>query len=170
MKTCVLFSGGWDSAACAIICRDQRPDLLFFDYGQTYKDNELKAAKAFAQAVNLPFNHRALSLGHDHPRRNFYLIAEAKRLGYHRIIVGSRNVAPFFDRYKDSNWFSLKLFGWLMGADLRLPITGWLKKKVVSTVRSIYNANLYNCYANKADFLTCQCPNCLEIKRVLLSS
>lgn len=166
MKTCVLFSGGWDSAACALIHRDLKPDLLFISYGQTYNDYEKGAASIFAHALGFAIHFRSLDLYHDHPRRNFYLIAEAKRLGYEQIIVGSRNILPITDKYKDSNWLSLKLFGALMGVKVKLPVTGWSKRKIVQTVRKTYCGALYNCYNNLNDISNCTCVNCTKIKHL----
>ena len=131
MKTCVLFSGGWDSAACALIYRHFDPDLLFFSYGQNYCENELAAAQRFAQKTGMTIIRNTLELCHNHPRRNFYLISEAKRLGYGQIIIGSRNLTPLMDHFRDSNFIALRLYGLLMGVSLRLPITGWIKPWVV---------------------------------------
>ncbi len=164
MKTCVLFSGGWDSAAAALWHYNLKPDLLFISYGQTYINKELLSAKDFAQAIGLKLHTKSLDLSHDHPLRNLYLILEAKRLGYDRIVFGSRNLAPLFDKYKDSNWLGLKIFSWLMKVDLKLPVTGWPKRLIIWYVRRHYKKPLYNCLQNKQDYKSCDCKNCLEIR------
>lgn len=167
MKTALLFSGGWDSIACYFETLHLNPDLLFFFYNQNYQTNEVKSARQFADHFREPLREQFVDLVHDQERRNFFLIAEAKRLGYERVILGSRNVLPLFDRFKDSNYYSLKAFGRLMNVEVVLPITGWNKRKIVQRVRREYSARPYNCYANRLDFLDCPCPNCAEMRKIL---
>lgn len=165
MKSCVLFSGGWDSMAVALGV--QSADLIFFHYGQIYANNEYEAAKKYAMASDRVLAVSDLELEHDMERRNFYFIAEAKRLGYERVYSGSRNLLPWFDKYKDSNWLSLKAFGYLMNVDVQLPIVGWSKKKIVRYVRARTTIEPYNCYLNSSSPATCQCPNCREMSKIL---
>lgn len=167
MKTALLFSGGWDSVACYFETLHLNPDLLFFFYNQTYQTNEAKSARQFADYYREELIEKFVDLVHDQERRNFYLIAEAKRLGYERVILGSRNFIPLFDRYKDSNWWSLKQFGKMMNVEVVLPITGWSKEKIVRRVRKEYPHRPYNCYANSINFTTCTCPNCKEMRQIL---
>ena len=168
MKSCVLFSGGWDSAACVLKYYDQKPDILFFNYGQTYLYHEQNAAERFARFFELRLQKHQLPLCHDMPRRNFYFISEAKRLRYGQVILGSRNLIPAFDKYKDSNFLSLKLFGYLMGMDVRLPISGWTKSRVVNLVKGYYGGALYNCYNNGDNIYKCHCPNCKEMQKNII--
>ncbi len=169
MKTCILFSGGWDSASCALkmLERGERPDLLFINYGQTYMQNEYAAALRFAMYFNLELYRVQVPLKHDQERRNFYLIGVAKALGYRRIVSGSRNVLPWFDKYRDSNWVALKAFAYLMNVTVELPIVGHSKKRIVRHIRRSYPHLPYNCYANSTDISTCSCVNCTEIKHLI---
>ncbi len=164
--TCVLFSGGWDSAACVIKYQHLNPDLIFFNYGQNYLNNELAAARDFALHFNLTLKVIDYPLGHDFQRRNFHLITQAQRLGYKTIIIGARNLIPLTDPYKDSNWWSLRCFGRLMGIRLLNPMVGRTKRYIVRFVRSHYSGQLYNCYNNKTDIATCDCRNCRELQRL----
>jgi hypothetical protein len=161
MRSCILFSGGWDSMAVALMIREA--DLVFFDYGQTYMENELRATRAFAGNTGRSLTVLTLPLEHDQERRNFYLLLEAKRRGYDRIYTGNRNLLPWTDKYRDSNWVSLKLLGWLANLDIRLPITCWSKPRIVEYVRHRTHIVPYNCYNNCSDFTTCSCPNCREL-------
>jgi hypothetical protein len=166
MKTCVLFSGGWDSIAMALKAPFMA-DLLFFNYGQIYLENELKVAQEFARRFRRNLRVETLSLHHDIERRNFYLLIEAKRLGYTRIFIGSRKIAPPFERYKDINWLSVKLFCYLINVKVCQPLTGWRKWRVVRFVRARTDITPYNCYNNNTDYKTCPCSNCLELKHIL---
>lgn len=167
MKTALLFSGGWDSIACFYKTEHLDPDLLFFNYNQIYAQKELDSAVLFARFFEIPLRIQKLELVHDQERRNFFLIAEAKRLGYQRVIVGSRNLIPLFDKYKDSNWSSLKLFGKMMNVEIVLPVTGWSKRKIVRVVQERWAYRPYNCYSNGNNFDTCACPNCAELRKLL---
>jgi 7-cyano-7-deazaguanine synthase in queuosine biosynthesis len=168
MKTAILLSGGWDSAACFLLNQDIEADLIFINYGQIYLENELRAAEAFSGFFKRDLRVVNLNLSHDQERRNFFFISEIKRLGYGHIIIGSRNLIPLFDRYRDSNWVSLKLFGYLMRIRVDLPITGWGKRKIITFVQKKYPKALYNCYQNKNDFRVCDCQNCREIRSLAL--
>jgi len=170
MKTCVLFSGGWDSMAAALIYKKEQPELLFINYGQFYSRNEFIAANNFAKKHKLGLMVHELSLKHDIERRNFYLILEAKKLGYEKIITGNRNLLPMFDKYKDSNWFNLKILAWISGVKLRLPTLLWTKKRIVNYVLKQHKEGGYNCYENKKDCLSCCCANCLELRKILYES
>jgi hypothetical protein len=66
----------------------------------------------------------------DIQNRNYYLIAEIKKMGYDEVIIGTRNIMPFFDKYKDSNWFNLKIYQYLMGIYVNMPLIGNLKFQV----------------------------------------
>ena len=164
MKKCILFSGGWDSVAVALM--ETKADLLFFNYGQTYFENELLVARNFAKAHRRNLIVSQLNLAHDIERRNFYLILEAKRLGYQVIYTGNRNVLPIFDKYKDSNWLTLKILGLISNLVIKMPIVAWGKKKIVKFVLMNSSIRPYNCYNNLNDFTKCECQNCREINKI----
>lgn len=167
-KKVILISGGWDSAACFFQLKN--PDdyeLIFFNYGQNYLKNELATAERLSRFLKRALLVVNLDLHHDQERRNFFFISEIKRLGFEEIVIGSRNLIPLFDRYRDSNWLSLKIFGWLMNIRVRLPITGWGKRRIIKFVRKFYRGPLYNCYENRQDYLTCPCVNCRELRSII---
>lgn len=169
MRTAIMFSGGWDSAAAAIKTMNKTIDfdLIFFAYNQSYLGNELKAAIKFANYFNLNLRIIKLDLVHDQPRRNFHFIAELHRRGYRRIVSGSRNLAPPFDRYRDSNFISLKLLGLLFGVSIEMPVVGQSKRRIIDITRQKYPYAMYNCYLNSTELSTCPCVNCVEIKHIM---
>jgi 7-cyano-7-deazaguanine synthase in queuosine biosynthesis len=176
VKSCILFSGGFDCIAAVIKIKKYsihnygdipEPDLLFFNYSQTYFENELNTAKKFAKEIGMNLVVKEINLEHDQERRNFYFIAEAKRLGYQTIITGNRNIHPLFDKYKDSNYFSIKKFAKLMNVEVILPVLAWPKRKVVNYIkRNNIKTIPYNCYNNSTDFINCNCPNCKELRKI----
>lgn len=172
MKTSVLFSGGWDSCAAYLKHRKAFPDspidLLFFDYGQNYLEKEGVSAQDFANFVAAPLvEHKIPNMVHDNERRNFLFLAEAKKLGYSRVILGVRNVLPIFDRYRDSNYVGIKLQAHLLNMVAELPICGWRKSRVVEYVqKSGYSNRPYNCYNDRLDFENCPCRNCEEMRNL----
>lgn len=162
---CVLFSGGWDSVAAALI--DRESPLIFFNYGQIYFENEREAVLKFSAAFKRKTKILSVKLGHDAERRNFLLLSELKRRGYSEVVTGNRNILPIFDKYKDSNWLSMKMFGYLMNMKIEMPVVGWTKKRIVEFVQSGYVGTPYNCYKNNKDFMICGCPNCRELKKIM---
>lgn len=164
MRSCILFSGGWDSVAVALKIKDA--DLLFINYGQKYYDNELKAVLEFNRMTSRPILVHPMELKHDIERRNFYLLLEAKKLGYQRVYTGNRNVFPWWDKYRDSNWLTLKIFGWLSNLQIKMPIVCWGKSRIVNFVGKSYDGKPYNCYNNKTNYLECDCQNCLELRNI----
>lgn len=166
MKSCILFSGGWDSIAVALKIRGI--DLLFFNYGQTYYENELAACVKFSTPLSANLIVRDLVLEHDIERRNFYFLMEAKRLGYDCVYTGNRNIAPIFDKYKDSNFISIHLFAHLCNIKVKMPIMGWGKRRIVKFILkdNPYHTP-YNCYHNNDNYKTCKCPNCVELQGIL---
>lgn len=169
MNPAVMFSGGWDSAAAALWAFDRFPrvDLVFYRYNQTYMENEYKAALRFADRFSQPLLIADLNLIHDQPRRNLHFIADLHRRGYRHLISGSRNILPIFDRYRDSNWVTLKLVAHSFGVRIDLPVVGQSKKAIVNKVRQNCDFAMYNCYSNSTELSTCNCVNCTEIKHLL---
>lgn len=159
----VLFSGGWDSTLCALMY--PKADLVFFDYGQTYEAIEFSTANKIANELNRRFKFKSIHLGHDAKNRNFKLIMALHNEGYEKIIIGSRNLLPIFDKYKDSNWLSLKMFSWLLRIKIIMPITGYTKKRIVDLVRGKTLTIPYNCY--KTNATDCDCVNCVEMRKIL---
>lgn len=165
-EVAMLLSGGWDSAACFLIHQRRDMDLIFFNYGQIYKDNELRCAEAMAKKFERQLRIIKLDLTTDFAFRNLIFLIYLKQYGYKEVIVGSRNLIPLFDKYKDSNWFSLKMFGWFLKIKVTLPITGWNKSKIIKFVKQRYSNDLYNCYNNLSS-LECDCFNCKEMKIIM---
>jgi len=128
-KKVLLLSGGADSIACAELERNY--DCIFFHYGQRYAEQELACAIEYCNKQNLYLNIIHVAWAHDIPNRNYYMIAECIRLGYDEVIIGTRNVLPIFDKYKDSNWFSLKLYQHLMRVYINMPVIGNFKFQII---------------------------------------
>lgn len=57
-------------------------------------------------------------------------ISTLTQLGYDEVIIGTRNLLPFFDKYKDSNWFNLKIYQYLLGVYINAPLIGLFKKQI----------------------------------------
>lgn len=166
MKTAILFSGGWDSVAVALKAKSKNADLVFINYGQTYYINEKKSAHFFANQLKLSLYEIELNLKHDQYRRNFFMIMELIRLEYRVIYIGSRNLISLFDKYKDSNWFSLKVLSILLGIKIKMPIAGYRKRQIVELCRKSIIGRPYNCYKNSLNFSDCDCVNCTEIRQI----
>ena len=127
-KKALLLSGGMDSVACGFIEEGWEP--VYFDYGQEYHELEYPKAKQTAKLFGKKLRKIKRSWGHDAPNRNFLMILELKKQGYDEVIIGSRNILPFTDKYGDSNWLSLKLLQFLFGIYINMPITGLFKFQV----------------------------------------
>lgn len=161
----ILFSGGWDSTLCAL--KHPEADLLFINYGQIYFENEYNAAFSIADKLKKRLSYTEIPLKHDIKNRNFFLILEAVRMGYDEVILGTRNVFPVFDKYKDSNWLSLYILSKLLRVKITMPIIFYTKKRIVNYIRSFkLILNPYNCYNNLNDIKKCTCVNCLEMKNL----
>jgi hypothetical protein len=128
-KKVLLLSGGADSIACAELEKDY--DCIFFDYGQFYSKLEFDCAVKYCEKKNIKLIIKKRKWHTDIKNRNFYLISECIKLGYDEVIIGTRNVFPFFDKYKDSNWLSLKLFQFLTRTYINMPLIGNFKFQVI---------------------------------------
>lgn len=165
MKEVILFSGGYDSMAVAIMNPDI--DLLFIDYDQSYRAKEMEVVLKYRDQHRRNILFTNLKLGHDQERRNYYFLLEAKRIGYDIIYTGNRNILPWFDKYKDSNWFNLKIFAKLINIKIKMPVIGWSKRSIVEYCRE--NEKIitpYNCYHNNDDYKLCSCRNCEELRKL----
>lgn len=139
-KKALLLSGGMDSIACALLEKDF--DCIYFNYGQVYHDLEYPHALAMAKHLGKELIVIEKEWRTDIPNRNYYMIAEIKRMGYDEVITGTRNVLPFFDKYKDSNWLNLKLYQWLTGIYINMPLIGnfkWQVKNKLKGYKSYYS-------------------------------
>jgi hypothetical protein len=128
-KKVLLLSGGADSIACAELEKDY--DCIFFDYGQSYINEELNCAIEYCKNKNIDLKIEKRNWHTDIKNRNYYLIAECIKLGYDEIIIGTRNIIPLFDKYKDSNWFNLKIYQYLTKTYINMPLIGNFKFQVI---------------------------------------
>jgi 7-cyano-7-deazaguanine synthase in queuosine biosynthesis len=167
MKKAMTISGGFDSACLPFLIPPVSYDFIFFDYGQSYLIQELKYAKKLATHFNkkLIIIH-LFNSEHNQERRNFIFLSKLKELKYSEVVLGNRGIFPLFDKYKDSNWLSLKLFSWLLGMKIKLPITAWTKKRIFTFLLHHDWLIGYNCYVNKINWQTCSCPNCKERQKI----
>lgn len=122
-------SGGADSIACGEIEKDY--DCIFFDYGQEYYEQELHCAIEYCKNKNINLIIENRNWHTDIKNRNYYLIAECIKLGYDEVIIGTRNLIPLFDKYKDSNWLNLKVYQYLMGIYINMPVVGNFKYQII---------------------------------------
>jgi hypothetical protein len=143
-KRALLLSGGMDSIACAMIERDF--DCIYFNYDQEYHDLEFPKAKQMADLLDKELIIITKKWGTDIQNRNYYLISEVKKLGYDEVIIGTRNLLPIFDKYKDSNWLNLKIFQYLIGIYINMPLIGLFKWQIKSKL------NGYNDYYSTENY------------------
>jgi hypothetical protein len=111
--TAVLFSGGWESTACAVNAwRYIAPlfDLVFFDYGQPYLEQEVRSTAAIAGLLEQPLvvSHIDEMVADEHgvfADRNATFIRKACELGYRELYFGCRSPVSWswVDRWGDSN-------------------------------------------------------------------
>jgi hypothetical protein len=127
-KKALLLSGGMDSVACAFIEKDF--DCIYFNYGQKYHNLEYPHAVNMAKYLNKELIVYNCKWNTDIENRNYYLISEIKKMGYDEVIIGTRNIIPLFDKYKDSNWFNLKIYQYLIGIYINMPLIGNFKFQV----------------------------------------
>lgn len=128
-KKVLLLSGGTDSIACGELEKDY--DCIFFDYGQSYLKEELSCAIEYCNKKNLILNIEKRNWHTDIKNRNYYLIAECIKMGYDEVIIGTRNIIPLFDKYKDSNWVNLKIYQYLTKTYINMPLIGNFKFQVI---------------------------------------
>ena len=139
----LLLSGGADSIACAEIEKDY--ECIFFDYGQEYCQSELECAIEYCKNKNIELKIEKRNWHTDIKNRNYYLIAECIKLGYDEVILGTRNIFPLFDKYKDSNWVNLKIYQYLTRTYINMPLIGNLKFQVI---RKTNNNKFYSTEKN----------------------
>lgn len=135
MKKAILLSGGYDSVACLVLQFNSNLDnYIFFDYGQSYLKEELKAIKYLENELKVEVKKIKVNWTTDIKNRNFMMISRVCELGYDEIILGTRNILPIFDKYKDSNWLSLKLYGLLLRIKITMPVVLKSKKSVIKII------------------------------------
>jgi len=131
-KKALLLSGGMDSIACAYMEKDF--DCVYVNYKQSYHHKEFPCAIEVAAKLGKELIVIKREWKTDIQNRNYYLISEIKRLGYDEVIIGSRNLIPMFDNYKDSNWFNLKVLQYLLKIYVNMPIVGMFKWQVKNKI------------------------------------
>ena len=129
----VLFSGGWDSLFCyAKALRSAlKPDLLFFNSGQPYLQEELTAIQnmmaAGAPKISVVDYAKIKNTDGIFDNRNSKFLEYVAARGYSTVYFGSRNVIPFFDKYGDSNWWFAKQEAQRLGLRIETPATAMPK-------------------------------------------
>lgn len=132
-KKALLLSGGADSIACFMLEKDY--DCFFFSYGQHYCEKEYRCAKRICEQNEIPLTTIHVPWQHDVRNRNYMMVMELAKRGYDEVIIGSRNLFPLFDKYKDSNWFSLKLYQYLLRIYINTPLVGMTKRSVIKACK-----------------------------------
>jgi 7-cyano-7-deazaguanine synthase len=107
MAATVLFSGGLDSAACAHFMRANGHDVaaLFFDFGQSAKEPELRAAEALCRQLPIPLTKatfiagRPFGVGEIVGRNAFFVFAALMAMGRDTsvIAIGIHSGTPYYD-------------------------------------------------------------------------
>jgi hypothetical protein len=134
-KKALLISGGYDSVAILEMIDRSEYDYFFIDYSQSYLKEEINACIEVEKYYRIKINNiKVDNWGTDIKNRNFYMIMKLQEMGYETICTGSRNVFPFFDKYKDSNYVSLKLFALLNRIVIETPLTFITKKHIVNRI------------------------------------
>jgi len=165
-KVAVLFSGGFDSGAVYLKAPKVGVDYIFFEYGQIYMVKERQAAVNFLKRLDLHLNIISIPGHHDMEGRNFKFLDWCAEAGYTDVYIGTRCPLPWFDKYGDANYFSLNCHASKLNIKVHFPIMLWSKKKVFEFLEKYVSLNeFYNCYANKDNYRTCDCSNCLERKK-----
>lgn len=111
----IMLSGGWESALCLIVALENNDGhAFFFNYGQPYKEQELKAVyklqEKFAfdlSVIDVTINEIKKGIYID---RNEIFIKHIAEKGYEDIYFGCRNLLKVMDKYNDSNkQFAMKM-------------------------------------------------------------
>jgi len=148
-RTAILFSGGWDSLYCLIEAerRIEQPDLLFFDYGQSYLEREMIAVQSmekeglkrlkYIKYPPIPTQDGKLGI---FDNRNGRFLEAAAAIGYQRVYFGSRNLIPLFDKYGDSNRMWAKRQGLELGIEVPTPATLVLKRQIIKACKRVFPA------------------------------
>ena len=125
----VLYSSGWESTGCALKSKSNVP-LVFFDYGQSYLSRELDNAERFSQCIGRQLIKMQLKDIIDKaktnvvvPDRNLLMMRSVVKRGAKIIWFGTKGIHPWFDRYGDSNWTTLKREATRLGVQVKLPWT-----------------------------------------------
>lgn len=175
MKCVVQTSGGLDSAASFLWTFKEGYEVypVFYDYGQPYRDAELKAARSLAWWKGVKLDIRKIDLlpksntaiSEYVPYRNLVLTAHsislAGALGYDAVVVGSKTVRVREDdaySFRDS---SLQFYSDLQAlvknisepgttpVQILMPLVGWSKAQVVQYLSDggINPKTMWTCYS-----------------------
>jgi len=143
-KRALLISGGYDSVSILEMIDREKYDYYFFNYSQTYYKEEAKAIKEVEKYYNIKITPIRTNWQTDMKNRNFLMISRLQELGYERVCVGSRNIIPLFDKYKDSNYFILKLYGWVHRMIIETPVVFKTKKQIINEIPKELIDKLYS--------------------------
>lgn len=196
-KVLVQLSGGLDSAAALIEAgRRYRFDNLFpvfFDYGQPYLDQELEAAHNFSSfySLHLAVHKIELLTGASFscvpeyvPMRNLALASLSINIAYSIaasvIVVGNKTVEhregdPYSFKDCTRSFFESIEKAVSVGKEEQapnisflMPLAGWNKKDVISTIISVgfRYQDLWSCYRGDSKKMPCgKCFHCEEVRK-----
>lgn len=122
----VAYSGGFDSTFCLIKALGESKDVtaIFFDYGQPYLKQEMDVVKIIK---NRGVNVEIVKIDNIECKngvfkdRNKILLNYIVKRNPRRIWFGTRNLFPFMDKYKDSNWWFAKKLSSVSGIEIKTP-------------------------------------------------
>lgn len=142
----LMLSGGYDSVAILEIIKKYKYeyDYYFFDYDQSYIKEEMEAIKNVEDYYGIKVKTIKKNWGTDIKNRNILMINHLNSIGYDTIASGSRNIIPLTDKYKDSNYLSLKLLQYVMRVNIELPLVLFSKKKIIELIPKDLIGKLYS--------------------------
>jgi hypothetical protein len=143
-KKVLLISGGFDSVSILEMIDRKKYDFYFFDYGQSYYKEEVLAIKAIEKYYDIQVQTLQVNWNTDIRNRNFLMISRMQELGYHKICVGCRNLIPLFDKYKDSNYISLKIYALINRIVIETPVVFLTKKEIIKRIPNKLINQLYS--------------------------
>lgn len=143
-KKALLISGGYDSVAILELIDKSQYDYYFFNYGQSYFKQEEKAIKEVEKYYGINITPIRTTWSTDIKNRNFLMISRLQELGYERVSCGSRNIIPLFDKYKDSNYVILKIYGWIHRMIVETPVAFMTKKQIINLIPKDLIDKLYS--------------------------
>ena len=142
----VPMSGGWDSTYCLLhaIRKHRLSDiqLVFFNYGQSYLKQEVRAAKYVAWFFNVPLRIEVMD-NLESTRgvvrdRNLEFFKRIHDLHPEIVYFGCRNPFAWFDRYGDSNWWWGRAAGKMFGFKVVMPCVARRKGHILDTLRDAF--------------------------------
>jgi 7-cyano-7-deazaguanine synthase in queuosine biosynthesis len=170
MKNILFISGGNDSSYIFhLMDKREHFDLIFFDYGQKYANQELKVVKQLPQDVQMRLTVRKIPRlvttdnGFFYGRNLAFLIDTAERYDEATIFVGSNKDDVFPDNCREFYKHAVPTVNRSYNTNLKvvLPLSHTKKDAIVRYIKK-NQIPTYSCYEGKAK--PCgKCKACLSV-------